>query len=425
MRWMEKSERRLAGLVTTGTDLRELEDLARTVDIEVRFEVLQRRKRPDPYSFIGQGKVEELRRLVETRDEDLLLFNGNLKPSQHFNLERTLGIECMDRVGLVLKVFEERATTVESRLQVERARLKYEMPFLREWIHRAKVGEHPGFLAGGEYAIDTYYDLIRKRLKTIDDQLLRFGKELSLRREYRRRKGFSLVCLAGYTNAGKSSLLNALTESVSLVDDRMFSTLSTKTGRLKGRASEVLVTDTIGFMEDLPFFMIDSFKYTIKEILSADLVVLVVDVSDTIDDLLRKLASSMRILVPDVPPSSTLIVFNKSDLGSEGLGAKVEKVREIIPNARAFVVSALTGEGVVELSRAIETLLKSEVRMRLSLPNTPDSARFIAGLHEHSRILSISYASEVDIDLCCKPRDVPDINARAACVGGRVYESAS
>mgnify|MGYP005838363577 CR=1 FL=1 len=414
----------MAGLVTTGTDLKELEDLARTVDIEVRFEVLQRRKHPDPYSFIGQGKVEELRRLIKNREEDLLLFNGNLKPSQHFNLERALGIECMDRVSLVLKVFEERATTVESRLQVERARLKYEIPFLREWIHRAKTGERPGFLAGGEYAIDTYYDLIRKRLKIIDDQLLRFGRELSLRRDYRRRKGFSLVCLAGYTNAGKSSLLNVLTESTSLVDDRMFSTLSTKTGRLRGRGSEVLVTDTIGFMENLSFFMIDSFKHTIKEMLSADLVLLVVDVSDTMDDLLRKLASSMRILVPDVPPSSTLIVLNKSDLASEGLEAKVRKVREILPNARAFVVSALTGEGIEELSHAIQTLLRREIRIRLSLPNTPDSARFIAGLHEHSRILSISYGSEVDIDLCCKPRDLPEINARAACIGGLMYESA-
>ncbi|HOQ26494.1 MAG TPA: GTPase HflX, partial [Methanomassiliicoccaceae archaeon] len=237
---------------------------------------------------------------LSMRAVDVLLINGELKPSQHYLLESELKVECMDRIRLVLEIFDDRAYSREARLQVQRARLRYEIPLLREWIHNARGGEHPGFLGGGAYETDAYYELIRRQLARIEDELKKIESDRDLRRKRRARCGLGTIALAGYTNAGKSSLLNAITSEEVLVEDRMFSTLSTTTSRLEGCRKQLLVTDTIGFISNLPHFMIESFKSTLDEIFYADLVLLVIDSSDDEEAFIEKLNTSLRILFPEV-----------------------------------------------------------------------------------------------------------------------------
>ncbi len=395
------AEKRSAAIVSLSENLKEIEDLARSAEYEVVFELIQMRRHADPKTFIGKGRAADLLGILKQRHVDVVLFNGDLKPSQHFNLERLLGLECIDRVRLVLNIFKERASTAESKLQVERATLKYEIPFLREWIHNAKSGERPGFLAGGGYAVDVYYDLIRKRMKVIDDELLRLGKGSTLRREQRRKKECRLVCLAGYTNAGKSSLLNRLTGENVLVDDRLFSTLSARTRRIEDITGVVLLTDTIGFLEDLPYFMIESFKHTLDEIFFADIILLVLDSSNSEDELLRKMESCSRILYPQVDPSRVIIVLNKIDLVDSGLERKVQLVMDAVMSGETILVSAKSGEGIENLIEAIKRRFRDECEMEVVLPNTSDVGRWVSRLCEIGSIRRIDYDDEVRLTVAC------------------------
>ncbi|MGD1061476.1 MAG: GTPase HflX, partial [Methanomassiliicoccales archaeon] len=241
--------RKRIGLLSVSDDVSEIEELALAAGYEITFEIVQRRDRPDPSTFVGKGKLDEVKGLLGKVRTGGLLINGYLKPSQHYNLENALKVECIDRIRLVLDIFATRASSRESILQVERAKLEYETPLLREWIHSAKMGEHPGFLGGGEYAVDVYYDTIRKRIRKIDEELERLRSSSETRRRQRKRKGVALVSLAGYTNAGKSSLMNALTKGEVYVGPTVFTTLTTTTRRIRGWSGgrEILMTDTIGF----------------------------------------------------------------------------------------------------------------------------------------------------------------------------------
>jgi len=416
-------KRRTAAIVSLNGDVKEIEDLADSADFEVLCELVQRRTYPDPSTFVGKGKVNDLKEILEMRHVDVLLFNGDLKPSQHFSLEKNLRIECIDRVRLVLNIFKERAKTAESKLQVERATLKYEIPFLREWIHNAKAGEHPGFLAGGEYAVDIYYDLVRKRMNVIEGELSRLGRGQELRREQRRKKGFNLVCFAGYTNAGKSSLLNTLANDAATVDKKMFSTLSARTRRIGGTHNEILLTDTIGFLEDLPYFMIESFKYTIDEILSADLVLLVIDSSDSDDEMRRKMNASIQILFPEVDASRMIIVLNKTDLLDSDLEKKIQLVREVASCNEIVPVSAVSKQGIGNLIGLIASHFYDRCEIELVLPNVPDAGRIVAWLYETETIQRIDYGDEVRLSVSCREESKDRIVERTKGLGGRVVNS--
>ncbi|MBP7087157.1 MAG: GTPase HflX, partial [Methanomassiliicoccales archaeon] len=269
---------RTGALISLDRDTTEIEELCRSADLEILYVVMQRRSRPDQTCFLGRGRFNDLKELLAERPVDAVVINGELKPSQHFNLENGLKAECLDRIAVVLDIFTSRAEGRESKLQVELARLRYQVPLMREWVHSAKAGEHPGFLGGGEYQVDVYYNIIRRRIAQIEDELRSLARDGDLRRGVRRYKGFRTVCLAGYTNAGKSSLMRRLTGEEVLVADRMFSTLGTTTRRVG--SSKILLTDTVGFLKDLPHFMIESFRNTLQDVFTADLVVLVVDSSE-------------------------------------------------------------------------------------------------------------------------------------------------
>jgi GTPase len=408
-------------IVTLQEDVTELEDLAKSMSYHVAYEVLQRRDRPQPKSFVGKGKLKELKELLEVRPVGLLIFNGYLKPSQHLLLERELNIECVDRVRLILNIFSTRAFSREAQLQVHRAKLIYEIPLLREWIHNAKSGEHPGFLGAGEYETDAYYELIRRQLSRIDAELKKLETDHSNKRKQRRKKGFNLVAIAGYTNAGKSTLLNALTTEKALVEDRLFSTLSTTTGRMEGESKQILITDTIGFLSNLPHFMIESFKSTIDEAYFADLVLLVVDCSDSIEDMRRKLETSREVLFPEVDPHSLVLVLSKKDLASD-IPAKVRMTRDVVPTREVIVLSSATGEGVKELRRIITATFEYPVEMSFRLPHVDGVNPFLSWLHAHTEVVQVKYGEEVEVHLFSQEKDHSRIVNNIVALGGSAIQ---
>ena len=178
---------------------------------------------------MGRGKLDEIRDRLAAGPVDVVVFNGELRPTMHHLLERELHVECYDRLRVLLELFAQRASSREGKLQVELALLQYEVPLLREWIHEADIGERPGFMAGGEQRVDAYLETVKRRIKRIRDELESIRRGREARRTLRKERGYHLVALAGYANAGKTSLLNALADERLLVEDRMFSTLSTAT----------------------------------------------------------------------------------------------------------------------------------------------------------------------------------------------------
>ena len=359
--------------------------------------------------------------MLNTRKVDALIINGDLKPTHHYILENGLKVECVDRIRLTLEIFMSRANNKESRLQVERARLKYEIPLLREWIHSAKMGEHPGFLGGGEYAVDVYYDFIKKRIRKIDEELQRDGEANNQKRLQRKRRGFNLISLAGYTNAGKSSLMSVLTGEKVFVEDRMFSTLSTTTKRLDGTSLPILLTDTIGFLHNLPPFVIEAFKNTVTEIFNADLILLIVDSSDDCMEVERKLSTSEKILFPDVEAERIFLVLNKTDrLDPMGRKELLENMRKRWQTPHIYLVSALTGEGVDVLIDSIMARFSRRVQFELILPQTGGTESLLTWLRKKTSISRLEYANDVRVVGACDEVDVKRIQKAVTDLKGKM-----
>ncbi len=391
-------------LISLNWDVAEMEELCQSADIEIIYEIVQRRSRPDQKYFIGRGRFQELKELMEERPVEILIFNGDLKPSQHFNLENGLKLECLDRVGVVLDIFTKRAESRESKLQVERARLKYQVPLLREWVHSAKAGEHPGFLGGGEYAVDVYYNLIRRRIGLIEEELYGLAKDGDLRRKVRRYKGFKTICLAGYTNAGKSSLMRRLTGEKVLVADRMFSTLGTTTRRIG--SSKILLTDTVGFLKDLPHYLVESFHNTFQDVFSADLVVLVVDSSEPLYNVSEKIIAMQEILGDGVTGNNILVALNKNDSDPDRIGDMVNMVREVLDPIAVVPLSALIGDGVDTMLGLIDEYFRPPIIVRFSAANTDRTVTEISRIYDFYYVESVEYSNTVKVVFRCTSEDL-------------------
>jgi GTPase len=343
---------RRAVLLSTSRTLGEILELAKSLPIIISSIQIQDRDKPDPRSYFGSGKLEEVKREIGFIHADLAIANDVLKPSQLLLIQKSLGVEVWDRVQLILRIFADRARSPEAKLQVERAELQMAIPMVREAISLSKKGENPGFLAGGEVGTDTRLNQIRRRIVAIDARLEKIKKESGQRRERRKRSGYFVVSAAGYTNAGKSTLVGAITGADLLIEDRMFSTLSTTTRKVSELNGVVLMSDTVGFIESLPPFMIDAFNSTISEIYSCDLILLVVDVSEDEETIERKMLVSNEILEASEEQPPVLVVLNKKDQVSEdGLLWKVRKLklRGLIRDGSYVAVSAKSGDGVREL----------------------------------------------------------------------------
>jgi GTP-binding protein HflX len=365
------------------------------------------RRRPDPTSYVGRGKLEELKNLISEAHAQLLVVQGELRPSQHYHLEAAVGVECFDRLRLILEIFAQRAHGREARLQVGLAQLRYEVPMLREWIHRAKAGERPGFMAGGEYRVDVYYENIRRRMKRIRRELEIVRDQREQRRKRRKKQGFHLVALAGYANAGKSSLLNALTAEHVLVEERMFSTLSTATRRFSDARKRILLTDTVGFIDDVPLWLIDAFHSTLEEIYESDLILLLLDASDPPRTLERKIHVAARILLPQTAVDAVIPVLTKIDrVGEREIALHQDIVGRSPFPGPIFAVSSHSGQGLASLSDFLRVRFVFPVEIVVEIDQGEDGARFLSWLHDAAEVEEVDYRKNgVIVRLRCRRRD--------------------
>jgi GTP-binding protein HflX len=329
--------------------------------------------------------------------------------------------ECVDRVGVILRIFAERAHTEEAKNQVTLATLRYELPFLREWIHKAKSGERPGFLSGGAYATEVYYEHARSHIRRIEESLDTHSRQREIRRTRRRDRGYHLVSLTGYTNAGKSAILNALCDTQVEVDGRLFSTLSTTTRKMKRSSGSVLLTDTVGFIKDLPPDLVNAFSSTLEEIFLSDTILLVVDTSELIDTVREKILTCNRILQPRLNGQRIIVVGNKYDLVSpDKRDGVMGEIRNIVAPHEVAFVSAVTGEGIETLLALIEQSEGERCRIEATLPLTNNAFSLISSLHDSTDVEAHTSSDSTSISIICSERVLDRIQAEIRAVDGKI-----
>jgi GTP-binding protein HflX len=387
--------------------LDELAELAASAGAEISERVVQARSAPEAATLIGHGKVEELAAAVKSYAVDVVIFDHDLSPTQQRNLEKALAVKVIDRTQLILDIFASRARTREGRLQVELAQLNYLLPRLSgHGVEMSRLGGGIGTRGPGETKLETDRRRIAKRIKKIADDLdgVRAGRALHRRR--RSAVPLATLALAGYTNAGKSTLFNRLTQSEVLADARMFATLDPTVRPLTlPSRRRVLVSDTVGFIGNLPTTLVKAFRATLEEVTEAALVLHVVDVSSAsaaehTAHVLKVLAEIGAAEVPQI------LVVNKIDrlLASE---TDTETIRRRLwshagghGNARVVAVSALMGAGMDELLAAIDEVLPVDPLVRATLHLPAGDGATLALLHEFGRVLATRYTGEeCDVDV--------------------------
>ena len=395
---MDESER------STEISMEELAALVDTAGGDTVAIIMQSRPTPDPRSFIGDGKVREMKELIAMNDCDLAVFDNELTPSQMRVLSEELGVKVLDRSGLILDIFAQRAQTREGQLQVELAQYKYLLPRLTGmWTHlvrqTASGGSSPiGTRGPGETQLETDRRHIRRKIQKLEEELAAVRKVRSTQRRRREKNDMPVVALVGYTNAGKSTLLNCLTGSDIPANNRLFDTLDTTTRRLRlDETQEVLLSDTVGFIRKLPTHLIEAFKATLEELSYADVLLHVIDISNpeweaqarVVDGLISQLGAS---------ETPCLRVFNKCDAY---IG--------ILPHGDDIVcISARSGEGADALvSKLLEMLDRGKKQVRLEIPYS--DAGIVDLLKREAAVLSMEYT---DTGITAEAIVTPDVLGR-------------
>jgi len=385
---------------------------------------VQNRTRPHKASFLGPGKINEIEKELKEFEYDMIIVNGSLKPSQHHYIEMKFQKECADRAGVILKIFADHAHTPEAIAQVTLAKLRYELPFLREWIHKAKSGDRPGFLAGGAYATDVYFEHAKSHARQIEERLDELSKQREVTRTKRRDSGYTLVSLAGYTNAGKSALMNKLCGASVEVDSRLFSTLSTTTRKVLGVSGNVLMTDTVGFIKNLPPDLVDAFNSTLEEIYYADLILLIFDSSEDEWIVKSKLMTSMDILQPRVEGRSLLVVGNKIDLISKGTLEQLKAaVTPALGHHDLIFISAVTGEGLDLIKNRIIGVQGRSWRIEALLPLVDKSYNMLSRIRSVADVNSNVADDKIHVIIMCKPEDGQKVSGWIESIPAKVISS--
>jgi len=350
----------------------------------------QVRKR-DPKYQIGRGKINELAELVKQTGAQKIIFDNNLSTIQAYNIAKLTGVEAIDRFQLILEIFLIRASTYEAELQVQLAGLRYALSGIKERIKLAKMEEQPGFGGMGKYEIDVYYEGLKHQISAIKEKLKKKQEERKLHRVRRTDLGFSTISLAGYTNAGKSSLFNLLTEETVPVDDALFTTLSTTTRAVEFSKRKVLLTDTVGFINRLPLKLVKAFHSTLEEMVFADIIILVLDISEPLQDIEKKLSCSLdtieQIGATGVPIVTAL---NKIDLIDEAeLNTKIERLKEKASNI--VPISAYEKINIDRLKQELIRFLEVFVEASFSVKINDESMAIISELFEKAHVQNINY----------------------------------
>ena len=380
--------------------LAELGALVETAGGEPVGTILQSREKPDPHSFIGEGKVEEVKRMVENSDATMVIFDNDLSPSQIRVLTELCGVQVLDRSGLILDIFAQRAKTKEGCLQVELAQYQYLLPRLvGMWTHLERQagtsGKGPiGSKGPGETQLETDRRHIHRKIDKLKAELEEVRRVRGTQRQRRMKNEIPVVAIVGYTNAGKSTLLNAITGAGIPANDRLFDTLDTTTRLLTvSDTLEVVISDTVGFIRKLPHQLVEAFKATLEELEYADLLLHVIDVSNPewreqariVDELIRELGAE------SIP---CIRVYNKCDVAFTA-----QQERE----ADAVYISAKTGEGIPALLEAVDKKLdKGTKRVVIHLPY--DRTGLLDGLYREAKVENVAYGETVDVTAVCTPR---------------------
>ncbi len=348
-------------------------------------------REPDSRYQIGSGKVEELAQMVKETNAKKVIFDNPLKPVQAYNLTKATDVEVIDRFQLILEIFSRRATTKEAKLQIQLARLKYELTRAKEKVRLARKEEQPGFMGLGTYEVDVYYETVKRQVQSIRGKLKKIRRKRLLHRERRVELGFQSISLAGYTNAGKSSLFNALTEEKVPVDNALFTTLSTTTRLAEMSRKKFLLTDTVGFIDRLPLTLIVAFHSTLEETIYSDLILLVVDVSEPISLVEKKLSCCLETISQIEATGIPIVtVLNKIDLLSETkLKHKIESLKGRTSNP--VLISALHRINFDILKQKILKILKNYVQASLTIPLTNESMSFISWLFNRADVQKLKY----------------------------------
>jgi GTP-binding protein HflX len=399
--------------------LDEIRGLAKTAGLVIVGHLTQKRPQPDIATYIGSGKVEELKERVEAHEADLVVFDNDLGPAQVRNLEKALGVKVIDRTEVILDIFATRARTHEAHLQVELAQLEYALPRLkRMWTHLSRYKGGIGMRGPGEKQLEEDRRLVVHRIQDLKAKL---GKiQARKEREVAGRGDVATVSLVGYTNAGKSTLMNALTDAGVLVEDKLFATLDTRTRRwnLQG-GGHVLLSDTVGFIRHLPHSLVASFKATLEEARQADLLLHVVDASSP--EAEKQIQAVNEVLdelgLRDHP---TILVLNKTDKVPDRSFLDVLKAH----HEEAVAISAAGHEGLDRLEQAVREAL-NEQALDAEVETGVGDGRVLAYLAQHAHVHNRTYADD-RVRLACRlPRRCLDFlyehGARVRANGQRMY----
>ncbi|WP_062202742.1 GTPase HflX [Aureimonas sp. AU12] len=367
----------------------EAEGLAAAIDLRIVARGVIPVSKAQPATLLGSGKVEELKALVEAEEIGLVIIDHPLTPVQQRNLEKELNAKVLDRTGLILEIFGKRARTKEGRLQVELAHLNYQRGRLvRSWTHLERQRGGAGFLGGpGETQIESDRRQLQEKIKKLEKELEQVRRTRTLHRAKRKKAPHPVIALVGYTNAGKSTLFNKVTGADVLAKDLLFATLDPTLRRITlAHGTEVIFSDTVGFISDLPTHLVAAFRATLEEVIEAEIVLHVRDMSDPdaraqASDV-EKILTDLEIDIGD--PEHVVEIWNKVDRLDEGARAHLEAVAASQPGGRtAHVVSALTGEGVDALLADIERRIAGRAdQVALDVPS--DSMQLLPWLYENS-----------------------------------------
>jgi len=401
------------------SSLPELKKLAESAGYTVVAKLEQTRT-PDSRYQIGAGKVEELAALVKETGAEKILFDNPLKSVQAYNLAKATGIEAIDRFQLILEIFTKRATTTEAQLQIQLAQQRYELAHAKEKVRLTKMKEQPGFMGLGAYEADVYQDAVKKQISTIQKKLEKIREKRLLHRERRAELGFTAISLAGYTNAGKSSLFNALTEETARVDTKLFTTLSTTTRLVEFLKRKFLLTDTVGFIDRLPLTLIEAFHSTLEETIYADLIILVLDISEPVATIEKKnsicLETIDRIGASGIP---VITALNKIDLlPEEETKQKLETLKDKTKNP--VLISALHQNNIELLKKEILKKLENYVQASFSIPMTNQTMPFMSWVREKANVQKVDFTDKtVQVVFEATPAFAENVRKRVETLEGK------